>query len=156
MSQREQAIWNTDFANRENHYFSRMEESDDLSGFGYVRVYQSPAMSELELQLEVAIVAITRVSDGTCNISFDCHVKDRYGAIRRRFHAYQLRSLIHDESYIDEWAPDYPEENRSLGAYDMLFSELDENELQEKCMEYIKDWGLEEQKYLATKYNLSP
>lgn len=145
MTQREQAIWNTDFENMENHYFSRMEE------FNYIRIYKSPAMAELNLCVSVNINTITQVSDRTWRISFDCRVENWYGVIQRRF---QLRIHVHDESYINAWAPDDPKKDKGLGAYDLLFSQLDENELQEVCMEFIKDWGLEEQEYLASKYNL--
>jgi len=151
MSQREQAIWNTDFENMENHYFSRTMQIDYYTaGFGYSKVYQSPAMVALGWYLWVNIDSIVQVSYKTWHISYDCFIRDDYWSFKHKF---KPHSLVHDESYINAWTSHDPG-HRSRDAYDILFSQLDEEKLYEECMEYIKSLGLEEQEYLAGKYNL--
>lgn len=151
MSVQQQAILNMDFTNIENHCFSGMEELDYGPGFGYDRVYESPAMKVLGLRLQANIDGITRISYGTWMIIFICYIYDGHGSIQHRF---ELYSRVYSESYIDAWTPDNSDDFRDRDAYDMLFSQLDEEKLYEECMEYVENRGLEEQEYLSDKYNL--
>lgn len=151
ISKQQQDIMNMDFSDAKNHYFAKAAYSNHISGFGYSRVYHTRALEKLKMALVVNIEGITRISYGTWRISYNCYIEDNFGSIQERF---SLNSRVHSESYIDAWRADCPDAYRSRDAYDMLFSQLDEDRLHEKCMGYVERLGESEQERIAANYSL--
>lgn len=151
ISKSDQAIIDMDFSKMENHFFAKPVEYDYLSGPGYLRHYSSPAMDALGLRLVVDILGIHRVSYGIWSIAFNCYIYDGWGSLQERF---SLNSRVHSDSYIDAWGTDCPDDLRPRDAYDMLFSQLDEDRLHEKCMGYVERLGESEQERIVDIFNL--
>ena len=150
MTKREEEIVAMDFGFMDNHGFTSVIESDYISGFGYCKVYESKAMEALGLRLEVNIGGIFRKTYGTWSIEYYCYIVDNYGSIRERFSLY---SQVHSEQYYEAWTTD-DGGYRDRDAYDMLFSQLDEDRLHEKCMGYVERLGESEQERIAANYSL--
>ena len=105
----------------------------------YVKIYQSPVMAALNMRVVVNIPTMTQISDGIWRIYFNCYIEDNYWVFPPMF---TLHSHVHDESYIDAWSSEDPDGYRNRAAYDMLYSQLNVDELEERYMEYIENQGL--------------